>query len=70
MDFGANFAKMIAVKVAHIQRVEKVMDIAVLAKADIGVTFVTRHAAKIVQAVVRNLVYALHAILDCGDHHA
>jgi hypothetical protein len=46
------------------------MDIAVLAKADIGETFVTKHAVKIVQAVIKKLVYALHAILDCGEHHA
>jgi hypothetical protein len=70
MDFGAIFVITLAIKVVHIQRVEKVMDIAVFAKTDIGETFVTRHVAKIVQAVRKKLVCAFHAILDFGDHYA
>jgi carbonic anhydrase len=52
MDFGANFVRTLAAKAVTIQHVDKAMDIAVLAKANIGETFVTRHAAKVVHQIV------------------
>jgi hypothetical protein len=41
MDFGANIVKILAAKGAHTHHVNKVMDIAVLAKAGIGEITVT-----------------------------
>jgi hypothetical protein len=44
MDFGANFVRILAVKVVQFQRVAKIMGIAVFAKAVIGELIVTKPA--------------------------
>jgi hypothetical protein len=67
MDFGANFVRILAVKVVHFQRVEKVMDIAVFAIEVIGETFVTKHAAMVVyQIVLRIKEIVAVALSDFG----
>jgi hypothetical protein len=68
VDFGANFVRTIATKAVTHQLVDKVMDIAVIAKASTGEKFVTRHAAKVVhQIVIKAMEIVTVALLAYGE---